>query len=266
VLAAYWFLLLSPKREEATRLGGQLSTHETRRDAIRGDVDRLNAAQAQYAADYATVVRLGKAIPPAVDMPSLLVQLDRAASGTRIEFDKISTGARLASAESGSSSSGSSPGTAGTAGAAGSGQSTQQQGQNAAPPSGASGSSGAPAEKGGKPGARGSGVAGLDAVPLEFTLRGGFFELADFFRELKRFVRVAGGDRISVEGRLVTIDGFELKTTRFPAIEATVNATVYLSPKVEGATAGATPSGPRADAAGSAQPSGNPASIGSAAR
>jgi hypothetical protein len=31
---------------------------------------------------YAQVVRLGKALPSSVDMPSLLVQLDAAAAGT----------------------------------------------------------------------------------------------------------------------------------------------------------------------------------------
>ena len=35
----------------------------------------------------------------------------------------------------------------------------------------------------------GSGVAGLDSVPLELEFRGGFFDLADFFHRLKRFVR-----------------------------------------------------------------------------
>ena len=41
-------------------------------------------AQTDFAADYAEIVRLGKAIPAGVDMPSLLVQLDRAAEGTDI--------------------------------------------------------------------------------------------------------------------------------------------------------------------------------------
>ncbi len=49
-----------------------------------------------FAADYGEIVRLGKAIPAKVDMPSLLVQLDRAAEGTGITFTKISQGEREA--------------------------------------------------------------------------------------------------------------------------------------------------------------------------
>ena len=41
-------------------------------------------------------MRLGKAIPARVDMPSLLVQLDRAAEGTGIKFTKITQGERVA--------------------------------------------------------------------------------------------------------------------------------------------------------------------------
>ena len=71
-------------------------------------------------------------------------------------------------------------------------------------------------------------------------------------------MRVAGG-RISVKGRLMTIDGFELTTTAFPTVEAKINATVYLTPKGEGTTAGATPDGPAGGASGTAIPAANPA-------
>jgi hypothetical protein len=80
-------------------------------------------------------------------------------------------------------------------------------------------------------------------VPLTFTFKGGFFDLADFFHQLKRFVRLAN-DRINVHGRLMAIDGFTFKASAFPRLEAQVNATVYLTPKDEGTTAGATPGGP----------------------
>ena len=51
-----------------------------------------------YAKDYATVVRLGKAIPSTLDMPSLLVQLESAAKGTGIDFDSITVGERTTAA------------------------------------------------------------------------------------------------------------------------------------------------------------------------
>jgi len=56
-------------------------------------------------------------------------------------------------------------------------------------------------------------------------------------------VRVAN-DRVQVDGRLMKIDGFTFDSTKFPTITAEVTATVYLAPKTQGATAGATPQGP----------------------
>jgi hypothetical protein len=53
-----------------------------------------------------------------------------------------------------------------------------------------------------------------------------------------------------VNGRLVTIDSVNYTSDPilFPGIRAQIKATVYLSPKTQGATAGATPQGPAATA------------------
>jgi hypothetical protein len=88
-------------------------------------------------------------------------------------------------------------------------------------------------------------VPGLDTVPLTFTFGGKFNNLAQFFHRLKRFVHLAN-NKISVQGRLITIDSlkFTSSAANFPFIEADVTATVYLSPKDGGTTAGATTQGP----------------------
>ena len=81
-------------------------------------------------------------------------------------------------------------------------------------------------------------------MPLEFSFSGSFFHLANFFHRLKRFVHVANG-RLQVRGRLMTVDSFTFKSgDSFPGLTADVKATVYLVPKQEGVTAGATPTGP----------------------
>ncbi len=106
---------------------------------------------------------------------------------------------------------------------------------------------------------RRSAKPGLDSVPLEFAFSGSFFDLADFFHRMKRFVRVANKD-IRVQGRLMTIDRLSFKSDQFPVITAEVTSTVYLSPKSQGATAGATPQGPATDGATPASaPATNPA-------
>jgi hypothetical protein len=53
-------------------------------------------------------------------------------------------------------------------------------------------------------------------------------------------------NKIRVQGRLITIDSLKFTSSaqNFPNIEADVTATVYLSPKDGGTTAGATAAGP----------------------
>jgi hypothetical protein len=97
------------------------------------------------------------------------------------------------------------------------------------------------------PGAAPTGPAGLESVPLELEFVGNFFNVADFFHDVKRFVRVAGTN-VVVGGRLITIESVSYSSdqTIFPKLKAELTATIYLSPKVEGTTAGATPEGPPA--------------------
>jgi Tfp pilus assembly protein PilO len=96
VIVAYWFLLLAPKREEASKAQKDLTEQQQRLSAAKEVSSRAKGAKTNFAADYGEIVRLGKAIPSRVDMPSLLVQLDRAAEGTGIKFTKISQGERTA--------------------------------------------------------------------------------------------------------------------------------------------------------------------------
>ena len=94
VIVAYWFLLLAPKREEASTASASLTKQEARRDAAKAELAQASSAKTDFRSDYTQIVRLGKAIPADVDMPSLLVQLEGAAKGTGIKFTKIATGER----------------------------------------------------------------------------------------------------------------------------------------------------------------------------
>jgi len=284
-LAGYWFLLLSPQRKEAARLGDEVATQEERRDKAESKLAELRGARATFASDYAALVKLGKAVPTKVDMPSVIVQLDRAAEGTGIRFSKIAQGGE----EGGSGSPAPSPGQAqppaspggganppaapgGTPAQSGPGQSAEKAGSNvndansgsgggAGQPSGGSGSAdgaggGAAPGSGAAAGGAGTCPAGLECLPLQFEFRGGFFDLADFFHRLKRFVRVVN-DGVRVRGRLLTVDSFKFASEQsFPRLTAEIGATLYLSPKRSGATAGASPQGPAGGtpAASSGQP------------
>ena len=289
VIVAYWFLLFSPKREEAASAKKEMTEQQQRLKSARALAAQANGSKTNFAADYGEIVRLGKAIPARVDMPSLLVQLDRAAEGTGITFTRIAQGERtapvvaapVASVTPPADQTGSgtpatpatpaAPGTPATPVAAGgeaaqsapgtateaanNAATTSDQANAAAQQSGVDATTststggGLPVGGGaGTPGTDGTEMVtsgGLETVPLELDFIGNFFNLADFFHDVKRFVRVANNS-VVVNGRLVTIEGinFTSDPTIFPRIKAELTATVYLSPLGQGATAGATPAGP----------------------
>jgi hypothetical protein len=292
LIGVYWFLVLSPKRKEAKKLDAKVTQAQQARDAAVSQANSLEQAKAAFSSQFAEMVRLGKAIPTQVDMPSLIVQLDAAAHGTGIQFGDIKVGARVPAApvatstgSTGSSTSTSSSSTtsstggttpppvaaggaqaqttfgkaaesANNAAAQGNAQAIQQSGLTAGDAStSTAGKTGLPVGGGSSvsatPITAGQPVPGLDTVPLTFTFGGKFNNLADFFHRLKRFVHVAN-NKISVQGRLITIDSlkFTSSATNFPNLEADVSATVYLSPKDGGTTAGATAQGPATNTPG----------------
>jgi hypothetical protein len=221
-------------------------------EAARLLVESADGAEQDFEASYATIVRLGKAIPSTVDMPSLLVQLEAAAEGTDIRFDTIAAGPRTAvtpttpaeaepaegdpAAEAGGESAQTAPGGAVEA----ANETAAAESADAAAADGTE----APADPAAAPAAAAP-PPGLETVPLSLEFEGNFFKLADFFHELKRFVEVSN-EQVLVSGRLVSVDGVRWASDPeiFPQVRAEVTATVYLSPAAQGVTAGATPTGP----------------------
>jgi len=223
-LAAYWFLALAPKRDQVTKLDAQISTKRAEVQQAETTARKYEATRKAYAANYATVVRLGKAVPAEDDVRSLVVQLDASAKRSKIDFSALNV-------STGSSGTTTTAATGGTADA----------------------SSTVP------PGATAVGSAGFLAMPFSFTFEGSFFRLSEFFNQLDRFVQV-NGDAIDVTGRLLRIESFSLSPqSDSSSLRAEIGATSYSLPSDEGMTAGATAQGP-AGAAGTAAAGTTPAS------
>jgi hypothetical protein len=268
VVLGYWFLLLTPKREEAATAAATLETEQATLAQAEAQASTVSAAKANFARDYSAVVALGKAIPSSVDMPSLLVQLEQAAHGTDIELAGVTAGDREPVTEP-AAATGAPPAPGApnpSAPTAPSGQPPQSapgtavaNTQSAADTASAGNTASDPSAAGTATDPAAAGTAApastLESVSLEFKFTGEFFSLADFFHRLKRFVYVEG-DKVRVRGRLMTIDGVEYTADAdtFPDLTATVQATVYLSPQAEGVTAGATPAGPEAASTTTAPP------------
>lgn len=108
LLVAGWMLVVSPERKQAATLDGQVAQARSTLSSAQSQVSAARAAQAQYPAAYASVVRLGKAIPPGNDVASLVYQLAQASNSKSVDFSSIAAGG--SSSTSGSTPSASGPG------------------------------------------------------------------------------------------------------------------------------------------------------------
>jgi len=92
VLAAVWLLAISPEREQASKLATEVSAAQAQLSTAEGQVASARQAQSRYAAAYASIVSLGKAVPPGQEVPSLIYQLDQASNQKHVEFSSIASG------------------------------------------------------------------------------------------------------------------------------------------------------------------------------
>jgi hypothetical protein len=221
-VAAAWMFVVQPRRAQASKLGTQVSAEQSQLASARAEVTQGVAARHEFANDYTQVVRLGEAVPADDDVPSLIYQLQGAASRAHVDFRTLTVA---------SSSSGSTPAPA---------PSSSSSKSNSNSSSSSSSQASAPLPPG-----VALGPAGFPAEQFTFVLQGNFFHLANFFNRLQKFVH-ASNNQISISGRLMTVNGisFSAAPQGFPQITANVSATTYLEQPSQGLTAGATSAGP----------------------
>ncbi len=226
---AFWMLALAPKRKEADDLAQQAEQLQVSLVEARSKAAEAAAARREFPADYRQLVVLGQAAPAGEETSSLLVELNKIAARSGVKFDSI----QLESA-----------------------------GEEAAPPPAPA----TPPPAGGAPGAvpaaatiapteaaaaamplgASVGPAGLGVMPYGLVFSGEFFEVADFISEIDSLVDT-NRTGVSVDGRLMTLDGFALNADaklKFPHLTATFAITTYLVPPAQGITAGATTAAP----------------------
>jgi hypothetical protein len=190
-VAAAWFCAIAPKREAAADLGAQVAQAQARRDAAAGGAS-ADQIRATYRQDYATIARLGKAVPPRADVASLVFQLEAAARAAKVDFRSVSVEDPPKTAP-------------------------------AASPSGG-GAAKAPAT----PAKAASDVA---AQPFTFSFEGKFAGLRRLLAEIDRFARVHHNGTLAVRGRLLTIDSVVMTAGRrqLPWVKADITAKAYVA-------------------------------------
>src|SRR5690348_8730477 len=91
-IAASWLLVVSPKRDQAAKLGTKVASEQQALDTARAQLAQNAAASKQYASNYAALARLGEAVPTSDEIPSLIIQLQNAADGARVDFQSLQNG------------------------------------------------------------------------------------------------------------------------------------------------------------------------------
>lgn len=220
-VAAFYFLVLAPKRDEIAKLDSAIATKQSEVDQSRALAGTYRLAKDRYKTNYTTLVRLGKAVPTDDDVRSLLVQLDDAAERAKVDFRALNVGG-------GGGTAAPTPGTSGTVG-------------DLAPP----------------PGAVPVGSGGFSAMPFSFAFEGSFFRLSDFFNRLEDFVTVTNKN-VEVTGRLMLLGSIAITPKNdLKHLSAQIGAATYLVPPAQGLN-GATPQGPGGGEQGAAPPGTTP--------
>lgn len=236
IIAAAWMLVISPKRDLASKLGSQISKTQSSLNSARSELAQAQSARSTFRSSYTQLVRLGEAVPTDDDVPSLIFQIQSAANATGVDFGGLTLN------------------TAGAAATTPAAPATGTPASASPTPTSATGASSTPT----LPPGVSLGPAGFPVEPFNFTFQGNFFHLAKFFGRLERFVQTTS-KRISVSGRLLTLEAISLtpSSSGFPQIQAAVSATTYLLPASQGLVEGATPSGP---SQATAEPASTPSS------
>jgi Tfp pilus assembly protein PilO len=261
VLAGFYLKVVSPKRQEASSLSKDITQLQAQVDEQHQLAQFAEDARQHFPAYYGRLVVLGKAVPSDADTPSLLVQLNTLAERTGVKFNGLELSAGSGDASTAgpapSSSSATTPSTSGS-----SGTSTTSGSPSTTPSASSTTSSSAPTAETTTPTAATEataanlplgatvGSAGLPLMPYDLTFEGSYFDVTDFLKGVDDLVHLRGTAQVSADGRLLTVNGFSLSLADSttpgpnPKLVVTLSVTSYLTPSDQGATAGASPSGP----------------------
>src|SRR5882672_2858339 len=87
--AAFWILVLSPKRQQASDLAAEVEHQQAPLAEAQSKVTEAIAARHEFSRDYRQLVVLGKAVPANDETASLLVEVNRVADKAGVRFNSL---------------------------------------------------------------------------------------------------------------------------------------------------------------------------------
>ena len=161
IMAAGWFLLVSPKRAEAADVRTQAATQESTNASLRTQLSVLQAQAKDLPKKQADLARVAAKIPDNAALPTLIRALTAASTSAGVELVSVTPGAPAAVVAAAPVAAEAAP---------------------AAAP--------APAAEPGAPAVAAAGPAGsLAAIPITINVVGGYFEVAQFLSNLETLPR-----------------------------------------------------------------------------
>jgi Tfp pilus assembly protein PilO len=206
VMAAGWFLLVSPKRTEAAELRETAATQVSANKALATQIEVLKAQAKSLPREQAKLAAVAAKIPDSRAMPALIRSLTVAAEDAGVELVSLAPGASALVAPPAAAA------PVAKAGADDEGGATKPKAPRAAAPSGA---------------------GQLATIPVTLNVVGGYFQVQQFLsnlEELKRAMRfttvtlVPGANPVKPAPTTPIEDGRSLNATLTGQIFMTANA------------------------------------------
>ena len=92
LVAAFWFLVLAPKRQEASDLEADVVALQAQVTQAEQAATAGEQAKKDFPSNYRQMITLGKAVPVDADTPSLLTQLQTLSVRSDVDFRSIALG------------------------------------------------------------------------------------------------------------------------------------------------------------------------------
>lgn len=96
VLAAGWFLLVSPQRSKATDLHSQQTAEESRTHSLLNQIQQLKAERQELPQVQAELAKIALRLPANPSLPALVGELTKAADGAKVDLQTITPAAPVA--------------------------------------------------------------------------------------------------------------------------------------------------------------------------
>ncbi|MGH2880274.1 MAG: hypothetical protein ACRDK4_11800 [Solirubrobacteraceae bacterium] len=217
ILVGGYLLVVSPERQKASKAAAEVLSARSKLQTLEGQAAEATAARNRYTTAYASVVRLGPAVPASGETPSLVYALASLTNASHVELSSLTDGGGSSSSKAGS-----------------------------APAAGSAGAT--------TPGAA---SAAFSQEPFTFAFTGTYSALYKLLAQLENFTKQTTSGAVQVNGRLLTIDGVTLSASAGGSaggaagskaasenLTATVSATAYVLPPGQTPLGGATPGAP----------------------